>query len=159
MRLDLIIWAIESLSSRIRWRRSSELWRCSHESERWGTWLDTTRACKQLTDPAGGGFVFLGTEARTNADMDWILTLWTGTRHWPRECVSTGAAGAQTCRSLGHYLSHPLILRLLVTVYVVKDSTRHCRSRYDLISCLFLVWPYDLFWFWTLPTKFCGTVQ
>ena len=31
-----------------------------------------------------------------------------------RECVSTGAAGAQTRRSLGHHLLHPLILRLLV---------------------------------------------
>ena len=31
-----------------------------------------------------------------------------------RECVSTGAAGAQTRRSLGHHLLQPLILRLLV---------------------------------------------
>ena len=31
-----------------------------------------------------------------------------------RECVSTDAAGAQTRRSLGHHLLHPLILRLLV---------------------------------------------
>ena len=31
-----------------------------------------------------------------------------------RECVSTGAAVAQTCRSLGHQLLHPLILRRLV---------------------------------------------
>ena len=31
-----------------------------------------------------------------------------------RECVSTGAVGARTHRSLGHHLSHPLILRLLV---------------------------------------------
>ena len=31
-----------------------------------------------------------------------------------RECVSTGAAGAQTRRLLGHHLLHPLILRLLV---------------------------------------------
>ena len=31
-----------------------------------------------------------------------------------RESVSMGAAGAQTCRSLGHHLLHPLILRLLV---------------------------------------------
>ena len=31
-----------------------------------------------------------------------------------RECVSTGAAGAQTRRSLGYHLLHPLILRLLV---------------------------------------------
>ena len=30
------------------------------------------------------------------------------------ECVSTGAAGAQTRRSLGHHHLHPLILRLLV---------------------------------------------
>ena len=30
-----------------------------------------------------------------------------------RECVTTGAAGAQTRRSLGHDLLHPLILRLL----------------------------------------------
>ena len=31
-----------------------------------------------------------------------------------RECVSTGAADVQTRRSLGHYLLHPQILRLLV---------------------------------------------
>ena len=31
-----------------------------------------------------------------------------------RECVSTGAAGAQIRRSLEHHLLHPLILRLLV---------------------------------------------
>ena len=31
-----------------------------------------------------------------------------------RECVRTGAEGAQTRRSLGHHLLHPLILRLLV---------------------------------------------
>ena len=30
------------------------------------------------------------------------------------ECVSTGAAGARTHRSLGHHLLHPQILRLLV---------------------------------------------
>ena len=34
--------------------------------------------------------------------------------HNTRECVSTGAAGAQTRRSLGHHLLHPLILGLLV---------------------------------------------
>ena len=32
----------------------------------------------------------------------------------PRECVRAGAAGAQTRRSLGHHLLHPLILMLLV---------------------------------------------
>ena len=31
-----------------------------------------------------------------------------------RKCVSTGAAGAQTRRYLGHHLLHLLILRLLV---------------------------------------------
>ena len=31
-----------------------------------------------------------------------------------RECVRAGAAGAQTRRSLGHYLLHPLILWLPV---------------------------------------------
>ena len=31
-----------------------------------------------------------------------------------RECISTGAAGARTRKSLGHHLLHPLILRLLV---------------------------------------------
>ena len=34
--------------------------------------------------------------------------------YYYRECVSTGAAGAQTRRYLGHHLLHPLILRLLV---------------------------------------------
>jgi hypothetical protein len=33
--------------------------------------------------------------------------------HLFRECVSTGAAGARTRRSLGHHHLHPLILRLL----------------------------------------------
>ena len=37
-----------------------------------------------------------------------------------RECVSTGAAGARTLRSLGHQLLHPLILRLLV-LYAPAD--------------------------------------
>ena len=40
-----------------------------------------------------------------------------------RECVSTGAAGAQTRRSLGHHLSHPLILVLRVPFYRT-DCTR-----------------------------------
>ena len=31
-----------------------------------------------------------------------------------RECVSAGAAGARTRRSLGYHLLHPLILRLIV---------------------------------------------
>ena len=31
-----------------------------------------------------------------------------------RECVSAGAAGARTRRSLGNHLLHPLILRVLV---------------------------------------------
>ena len=39
-----------------------------------------------------------------------------------RECVSTGAAGAQTRRSLGYHLLHLLILRLLVLCAQVNDS-------------------------------------
>ena len=31
-----------------------------------------------------------------------------------RECISMGGGGAQTCRSLGHHLLHPLILRVLL---------------------------------------------
>ena len=31
-----------------------------------------------------------------------------------RQCVSAGAAGARTRKSLGHHLLYPLILRLLV---------------------------------------------
>ena len=31
-----------------------------------------------------------------------------------RECISTDAAGAPTCRSLGHHLLHPQIVRLSV---------------------------------------------
>ena len=31
-----------------------------------------------------------------------------------RECISRGAAGAQTRRTLGHHILHPQILRLLV---------------------------------------------
>ena len=38
----------------------------------------------------------------------------TGWLTWYRECVSAGAAGARTHRSLGHHILHPLILRLLV---------------------------------------------
>ena len=40
-----------------------------------------------------------------------LLTSW---QLPPRECVSTGAAGALTYSSLGHHFLHPLILRLLV---------------------------------------------
>ena len=39
-----------------------------------------------------------------------------------RECVRAGAAGAQTRRSLGHQLLHPLILRLLV---LMSESRRY----------------------------------
>ena len=41
-----------------------------------------------------------------------VFSVWVGKQS--RECVSTGAAGARTRRSLGHHLLHPLILRLLV---------------------------------------------
>ena len=40
-----------------------------------------------------------------------------------RECVSTGAAGARTRRSLRHHLLHPLILRLLIPVDFESQSS------------------------------------
>jgi hypothetical protein len=46
-----------------------------------------------------------------------------------RECVSTGAAGAQTRRSLGHHLLHRLILRLLVLHYRPLISSQKVTTR------------------------------
>ena len=43
---------------------------------------------------------------------------------WYRECVSTGAAGAQTCRSLGHHLLHPQILRPRALFYRTDYNRR-----------------------------------
>ena len=40
-------------------------------------------------------------------------------------CVRAGAAGSRTRRSLGHYLLHPLILRLLVLCAPAVLRTRH----------------------------------
>ena len=42
-----------------------------------------------------------------------IFPLLLTTVHTVRECVSRGAAGEQTRRSLGHHLLHPLILKSL----------------------------------------------
>ena len=54
-----------------------------------------------------------------------------------RECVSRGAAGARTRRSLGHHLLHPLILRLLVLCAPADFETQSspgctctCRSKF-----------------------------
>ena len=46
----------------------------------------------------------------------WLIIILLGDKHTTlhRECVSMGAAGARTRRSLGHHLLHSLILRLLV---------------------------------------------
>ena len=41
-----------------------------------------------------------------------------------RECVSMGAAGAKTRRSLGHLLLHPLDLRLLVLCALADFETQ-----------------------------------
>ena len=46
---------------------------------------------------------------KANLDLSKILQIFNSS-----ECVSMSAAGAQTRRSLGHHLLHPLILRLLV---------------------------------------------
>ena len=43
-----------------------------------------------------------------------------------RECVSTGAAGAQTCRSLGHHLLHPRILKSRA-LFFRTDYTRRSK--------------------------------
>ena len=43
-----------------------------------------------------------------------------------RECVSTGAAGARTRRSLEHHLLHPLILRPRALFYRT-DGTRRTK--------------------------------
>ena len=47
-----------------------------------------------------------------------------------RECVSMGAMGAQTRRSLGHHLLHPLILRPLVICapLILRPSALFCRT-------------------------------
>ena len=52
-----------------------------------------------------------------------------------RECVNTGAAGAQTRRSLGHHLLHPLILRPRALFYRT-DCTR--RSKFLTHALLYL---------------------
>ena len=44
----------------------------------------------------------------------FVITYYSDNSIKSRECVSTGAAGARTRRSLGHHLLHPLILRILV---------------------------------------------
>ena len=46
-----------------------------------------------------------------------------------RECVSTGAAGARTRRSLGHHLLHPLIFRPRTLFY-----RTHCTRRYKFLT-------------------------
>ena len=43
-----------------------------------------------------------------------VLSILKVAEYITRECVSKGAAGARTRRSLEHHLLHPLILRLLV---------------------------------------------
>ena len=48
-----------------------------------------------------------------------------------RECVSTGAVGAQTRRSLRHHLLHPLILRLLVQLVLFAPTVLKPRALQD----------------------------
>ena len=63
-----------------------------------------------------------------------------------RECISRGAAGARTRRSLGHHLLHPLILRLLVlsapTVLrprALQDAPALADPNSQRIPCLHLI--------------------
>ena len=62
-----------------------------------------------------------------------------------RECVSKGAAGARTHRSLGHHLLHPQILRLLVlcapadlwprALFYRTDCTRRSKILTHALHC------------------------
>ena len=47
-----------------------------------------------------------------------------------RECVSLDAAGAWTCRSLGHHLLHPMILMLLVLSVLFCRTDCNRRSKF-----------------------------
>ena len=56
-----------------------------------------------------------------------------------RECVSMGAAGARTHRSLGHHLLHPTILRLLVLCAPTDFEAQSSLLQHRLFSCDFLL--------------------
>ena len=64
-----------------------------------------------------------------------LLTSW---QLPPRECVSTGAAGALTYSSLGHHFLHPLILRRLVLCapadFEAQSSLLLYRLHQDLLN-------------------------
>ena len=53
----------------------------------------------------------------------------------PRECVSTGAAGAQTHRSLEHHLLHPQILGLLVLLTYMHPLILRPRALFYRAGC------------------------
>ena len=95
MRLGLKIWAIGSPSSRMRWGWSSELWRCSYESEQWGSWLDTTQACRRLAV-----LCFTIRRQWLTLTPDWTLTLWKGTRHWPHELETWESNSLRSARRI-----------------------------------------------------------
>ena len=56
-----------------------------------------------------------------------------------RECISMGAAGARTHRSLGHHLLHPTILRLLVLCAPTDFKAQSSLLQHRLFSCDFLL--------------------
>ena len=62
-----------------------------------------------------------------------------------RECVSTGAAGAQTRKSLGHHLLHLLILRLLASIL---EKLKNCQNgTFEPVHEIWnFFWPKVFFW-------------
>ena len=78
-----------------------------------------------------------------------------------RECVSTGAAGTRTHRSLGHHLLHPLILRLLVLcMCIVHPLILRPRALFYRTDCIcrseFLTHALPWWWGWTNLSVLCG---
>ena len=69
-----------------------------------------------------------------------------------RECVSTGAVGEQTCRSLGHHLLHPMILRPRALFYRT-DCTHISKFLTHTLNNLFLKLSFTLFFRSASPEK------
>ena len=71
--------------------------------------------------------------------------------YWPRECVSTGAAGGRTRRFSEHHLLHPLILRLLVLCAPADFEAHHLLHPQIQIPNAFpgTVNLYVVTWIWT----------
>ena len=74
----------------------------------------------------------------------WLIEPMTTVRTvMSRECVSMGAVGAQTCRSLGHHLLHPQIL----TVQLPENQLVVLLKLNEVFWCILfsLGWPLSFF--------------